>query len=52
MGENIDKPIAIYLDKFSTYKINHKNATDKIKNIYQVDRGYEKINLNYLIVIC
>jgi len=32
-------PISIYLDKFSTYKVNHKNATDNKDMITQFQRA-------------
>lgn len=32
-------PISIYLDKFSTYKVNHKNATDNKGMITQFERA-------------
>lgn len=32
------KPLAIYLDKFSTYKINHKNAVDNSELMTQFER--------------
>ena len=36
-----DKPILIYLDKFSTYKINHKNAKDDKEFKTQFQRAME-----------
>lgn len=44
-------PVAIYLDKFSTYKINHKNAVDNAELMTQFKRamndlGIEVINAN------
>ena len=38
LGEN-GVPISIYLDKFSTYKVNHKNATDNKDMITQFQRA-------------
>jgi len=32
-------PISVYLDKFSTYKVNHKNATDNKDMITQFQRA-------------
>ena len=32
-------PLSIYLDKFSTYKVNHKNATDNKNMITQFQRA-------------
>ena len=34
------KPLAIYLDKFSTYKINHKAAVDNKDLLTQFQTGY------------
>lgn len=36
--EKIGKPVTIYLDKFSTYKINHKSAVDNSDLITQFER--------------
>ena len=38
LGEN-GVPISIYLDKFSTYKVNHKNATDNKDMVTQFQRA-------------
>ncbi len=35
-------PLSIYLDKFSTYKINHKNAVDNKDMITQFQRAMEQ----------
>jgi hypothetical protein len=35
-------PLAIYLDKFSTYKVNHKNAVDNKELMTQFQRAMEK----------
>lgn len=45
------KPLAIYLDKFSTYKINHKTAVDNLELMTQFQRamkilGIQVINAN------
>lgn len=47
----LGKPLAIYLDKFSTYKINHKSAVDNFELMTQFQRamkilGIEVINAN------
>lgn len=47
----LGKPLAIYLDKFSTYKINHKSAVDNPELMTQFQRamkllGIEVINAN------
>jgi transposase len=40
------KPISIYLDKYSTYKINHKNATDNKDLLTQFQRAMQELNIN------
>jgi len=42
-------PVAIYLDKFSTYKINHKNAVDNAEMLTQFERAMTELNVR---VIC
>lgn len=47
----VGKPPSIYLDKFSTYKINHKSAVDNFELMTQFQRamkilGMEVINAN------
>ena len=37
-------PLSIYLDKFSTYKVNHKNATDNKDLMTQFQRAINQIN--------
>lgn len=39
-------PLSIYLDKFSTYKINHKNATDNKDMITQFQRAMGQVGVN------
>lgn len=39
-------PLSIYLDKFSTYKINHKNAVDNKDMITQFERAMKQIGVN------
>jgi len=39
------KPIAIYLDKFSTYKINHKNAKDNHELLTQFQRACKELDI-------
>ena len=43
-----NKPIAIYLDKFSTYKVNHKNATDNQELITQFQRACNDLSVNLI----
>ena len=38
-------PVSIYLDKFSTYKINHKNAVDNKDMITQFERAMNQIGI-------
>src|SRR3989344_7670776 len=47
----LGKPLGIYLDKFSTYKINHKSAVDNLELMTQFQKamkilGIEVINAN------
>lgn len=39
------KPSAIYLDKFSTYKINHKSAVDNSELITQFQRAIQQMDI-------
>lgn len=41
-------PIAIYLDKFSTYKINHKNAVDNQDMITQFQRTANQLGIKLI----
>lgn len=43
------RPIAIYLDKFSTYKVNHKNAVDNPEFMTQFERAMKELGVR---VIC
>ena len=43
-----NKPVAIYLDKFSTYKVNHRNATDNHELITQFQRACFDLNINLI----
>lgn len=42
------KPIAIYLDKYSTYKINHKSAVDNKDALTQFQRAMETLGINVI----
>lgn len=42
-------PVAIYLDKFSTYKINHKSAVDNAEMLTQFERAMTELGIR---VIC
>ena len=41
-------PLSIYLDKFSTYKINHKNATDNKDLMTQFQRAMNQVNVKLI----
>lgn len=43
------KPKNIYLDKFSTYKINHKSATDNTDLITQFQRAMKDLGINQIL---
>ena len=42
------KPIAIYLDKFSTYKINHKSAKDNHELMTQFQRACQDLGITLI----
>lgn len=42
------KPLAIYLDRFSTYKINHKAAEDNRELMTQFGRVAKELNINLI----
>lgn len=42
------KPIAIYLDKYSTYKINHPSATDNKDALTQFQRAMETLGIKVI----
>lgn len=42
------KPQSVYLDKFSTYKINHKNATDNHELMTQFQRMMQSLGVNLI----
>ena len=41
-------PPEIYLDKFSTYKINHKEATDNVELMTQFNRAMKSLGVNLI----
>lgn len=47
--EAYGRPVAIYLDKFGTYKVNHKNAVDNAEFITQFERAMTELEIR---VIC
>jgi hypothetical protein len=42
------KPLAIYLDKYSTYKINHKNAVDNAELMTQFQRMMRSLGIELI----
>jgi hypothetical protein len=44
--EESGKPVAIYLDKYSTYKINHKAAADNSELLTQFQRAMHELDIN------
>ncbi len=46
--ETKGKPIAIYLDKYSTYKINHKSAVDDKDMMTQFQRAMQSLGINVI----
>ena len=47
-GETTGKPAGIYLDKFSTYKINHKMAQDNTELTTQFGRAAKTLGINLI----
>ena len=41
-------PISIYLDKFSTYKVNHKNAVDNKELMTQFERAMNQLGVKVI----
>lgn len=41
-------PISIYLDKFSTYKVNHKNAVDNQELMTQFERAMKQFDVKVI----
>jgi hypothetical protein len=46
--EKNGKPLSIYLDKFSTYKINHKNAVDNKEFMTQFQRAMQQTDIRLI----
>lgn len=42
------KPVAVYLDKYSTYKINHKNAKDNYELLTQFQRAAKELGITLI----
>ncbi|MDO8657795.1 MAG: ISNCY family transposase [Candidatus Levybacteria bacterium] len=45
---DIGKPLDVYLDKFSTYKINHKSAVDNHEFMTQFQRAMRDLGINLI----
>ena len=43
--ENNGLPLSIYIDKFSTYKVNHKNAVDNSELMTQFERAMKQVGV-------
>lgn len=46
--QSIGKPIAIYLDRYSTYKINHKAAVDNFELVTQFGRAMQALSVELI----
>lgn len=46
--EKLGKPLSIYLDKFSTYKINHKAAVDNLELMTQFERAMRDLDIRLI----
>jgi len=46
--KTLGKPLAIYLDKFSTYKINHKAAVDNSELMTQFQRAMKSLSIEVI----
>ncbi len=46
--QEIGKPLGIYLDKFSTYKINYKSAVDNSELITQFQRSMQNLGITLI----
>src|SRR3989344_1792386 len=44
----LGKPVSIYLDSFSTYKINHKNAVDNMGLMTQFERAMQQLGVELI----
>ena len=42
------KPLSIYLDRFSTYKVNHKNAEDNKNMLTQFEKATRELNITLI----
>jgi len=46
--KNLGKPLGIYLDKFSTYKINHKMAVDNFELMTQFQKAMKLLSIEVI----
>lgn len=46
--QTVGKPLNVYLDKFSTYKINHKGAVDNHELITQFERAMRDLGITLI----
>lgn len=46
--KSLGKPLGIYLDKFSTYKINHKSAVDNSELMTQFQKAMKLLNIEVI----
>lgn len=46
--EALGKPVSVYLDKFSTYKVNHANASDNHELMTQFQRMTQRIGIKLI----
>lgn len=46
--ETYGRPVAVYLDKFSTYKINRKNAVDNAEFMTQFERAMKELDIQVI----
>ena len=46
--EELGKPVSIYLDKFSTYKVNHVNAVDNHELLTQFEKMTDRVGIELI----
>lgn len=46
--KKVGKPLSIYLDKYSTYKINHKNAVDNTELLTQFQKALKILDIELI----
>jgi hypothetical protein len=47
-SEELGKPLSIYVDRYSTYKVNHKNATDNHELLTQFQRASKELGIRLI----